>query len=75
MIKANFTQINSDGSQDDGQLYIKRPGRLRLEYASPNNALVIASSGTVAIYDDKSKSGPAVFPLKQTPLKLLIQKM
>jgi outer membrane lipoprotein-sorting protein len=70
----SLTQINSDGSQDDGQLYIKRPGRLRLEYASPNNALVIASSGTVAIYDDKSKSGPAVFPLKQTPLKLLIQK-
>ncbi|MGY9052101.1 MAG: LolA family protein, partial [Rhodobacterales bacterium] len=62
MIKANFTQINSDGSQDDGQLYIKRPGRLRLEYASPNNALVIASSGTVAIYDDKSNSGPVVFP-------------
>ncbi len=74
MIKASFTQINSDGSQDKGQLYINRPGRLRLEYASPNNALVIASSGTVAIYDDKSKSGPAVFPLKRTPLKFLIQK-
>lgn len=73
IIKTNFIQINSDGSKDEGQLYMNRPGRLRLEYAPPNNALVIASTGSVAIYDDKSKSGPAVFPLKHSPLNFFLQ--
>ena len=40
IIKTNFIQINSDGSKDEGQLYMNRPGRLRLEYAPPNNALL-----------------------------------
>ena len=71
-VKANFEQTNSDGSIDTGILYIKRPGKMRLEYAAPSNALVIAGAGNVAIFDDKTKNGPIQFPLKQTPLKLLL---
>ena len=73
-LQANFEQINSDGSIDRGKLYIRRPGRMRLEYTAPNNALVIAGAGSVAIFDDKSKNGPALFPLKKTPLNLLLKK-
>ena len=47
---------------------------MRLEYAAPNNALVIAGAGSVAIFDDKTKNGPTLFPLKQTPLNLLLGK-
>ena len=73
-LQADFEQINSDGSIDRGKLYIRRPGRMRLEYTAPNNALVIAGAGSVAIFDDKSKNGPALFPLKKTPLNLLLKK-
>ena len=73
-LQADFEQINSDGSIDRGKLYIRRPGRMRLEYTAPNNALVIASAGSVAIFDDKSKNGPTLFPLKKTPLSLLLKK-
>ena len=73
-LQADFEQINSDGSIDRGKLYIRRPGRMRLEYTAPNNALVIASAGSVAIFDDKSKNGPTLFPLKKTPLNLLLKK-
>jgi outer membrane lipoprotein-sorting protein len=73
-LQANFEQINSDGSIDRGKLYIRRPGRMRLEYTAPNNALVIAGAGSVAIFDDKSKNGPTLFPLKKTPLNLLLKK-
>ena len=73
-VKANFEQINSDGSIDTGVLYIRRPGKMRLEYAAPNNALVIAGAGSVAIFDDKTKNGPTLFPLKHTPLNLLLGK-
>ena len=73
-LQADFKQINSDGSIDRGKLYIRRPGRMRLEYTAPNNALVIAGAGSVAIFDDKSKNGPTLFPLKKTPLNLLLKK-
>ena len=73
-LQANFEQINSDGSIDRGKLYIRRPGRMRLEYTAPNNALVIAGAGSVAIFDDKNKNGPTLFPLKKTPLNLLLKK-
>ncbi|MDC1268962.1 outer membrane lipoprotein carrier protein LolA [Amylibacter sp.] len=73
-VKANFEQINSDGSIDTGVLYIRRPGKMRLEYAAPNNALVIAGAGSVAIFDDKTKNGPTLFPLKHTPLNLLLEQ-
>jgi len=73
-LQADFEQINSDGSIDRGKLYIRRPGRMRLEYTDPNNALVIAGAGSVAIFDNKSKNGPTLFPLKKTPLNLLLKK-
>jgi outer membrane lipoprotein-sorting protein len=74
VVKASFSQINSDRSKSKGQLYLSRPGKMRFEYAAPNNALVIASAGSVAVYDDKSKNGPAVYPLKKTPLNLILGK-
>ena len=43
-----FTQINGDGTISTGQIYIKRPGRIRFEYAPPDNSLVIAGGGSVA---------------------------
>ncbi len=55
-------------------MYISRPGKMRFEYASPNQALVIAAAGSVAVYDDKSKNGPAIYPLKKTPLSLILDK-
>ena len=40
--KIDFSQINDDGSVDSGRIFIKRPGRIRFEYAPPNKALVLA---------------------------------
>ncbi len=74
VVKTSFTQINSDRSKSKGKLYLSRPGKMRFEYAPPNKALVIASAGSVAIYDDKSKNGPAIYPLKKTPLNLILGK-
>ncbi|NIZ10564.1 outer membrane lipoprotein carrier protein LolA [Pseudooceanicola sp. HF7] len=70
--EAQFTQINQDGSVDTGTLYIKRPGRMRFEYAAPNDSLVLAGGGAVAIYDPKSNAGPNTYPLSKTPLSLIL---
>lgn len=74
VVKTHFTQVNADKSKSKGQMYISRPGKMRFEYAAPNPALVIAAAGSVAVYDDKTKEGPAMYPLKKTPLSLILAK-
>jgi len=72
--QAKFTQINSDGSLSTGTLYIKRPGRARFEYDPPNDALVIAGGSQLAIFDAKSNQPPEQYPLKKTPLNLILKR-
>lgn len=72
--EAEFTQVNSDGSISTGTLYIKRPGRVRFEYAPPDRSLVMAGGGQVAIFDAKSNQPPEQYPLKRTPLNLILAR-
>lgn len=71
-VETPFTQVNADGSIATGKLIIKRPGRVRFEYAPPDKSLVLASSGNVAIFDAKSNQAPEQYPLKRTPLNLIL---
>jgi outer membrane lipoprotein-sorting protein len=70
--EAEFTQVNADGTIATGKLYIRRPGRVRFEYAPPDSNLVLASGGQVAIFDGKSNEPPEQYPLKKTPLNLIL---
>ncbi|MFT5743944.1 MAG: outer membrane lipoprotein-sorting protein [Paracoccaceae bacterium] len=70
----DFTQINSDGTISTGTIYIKRPGRVRFEYAPPEQSLVIAGGGQVAIFDARSNDGPDRYPLAQTPLSIILAR-
>ena len=67
-----FTQINGDGTISTGTIYINRPGRIRFEYAPPDNTLVIAGGSSVAIFDPKSNTGPETYPLARTPLSIIL---
>lgn len=69
-----FTQVNDDGSLSTGALYIHRPGRMRFEYDPPEQAVVIAGGGTVVIHDPKSNQPPESYPLKRTPLSVILAK-
>jgi outer membrane lipoprotein-sorting protein len=70
--EGGFTQINQDGSLSTGQIYIKRPGRIRFEYNPPARSLVLASGGSVAIFDPRSNTGPEQYPLNRTPLSIIL---
>lgn len=72
--EADFNQFNADGSTSSGKLYIKRPGRMRFEYNPPESAVVVAGSGTVVIYDTKSNQPPETYPLRRTPLNLILSR-
>lgn len=71
-VEADFTQINSDGSVSTGKIFIRRPGRVRFQYAPPDRSLVLASGSNVAIFDGKSNTTPEQYPLRRTPLSLIL---
>ena len=71
-LRAGFTQISSDNSLSTGALYIKRPGRARFEYDPPNNALILAVGGQLAIFDPQGNTEPERYPLSKTPLSLIL---
>ncbi|MEL7099332.1 MAG: outer membrane lipoprotein carrier protein LolA [Pseudomonadota bacterium] len=70
--EGTFTQINGDGSISNGRIYIKRPGRVRFEYDGPDSPLVVAGSNTVVIVDPKSNEPPESYPLRRTPLSIIL---
>lgn len=73
-LESKFTQINADGSIDTGRLYIDRPGKLRFEYNEPNDALILASGGSLAIFDGRSNTGPERYPLSKTAFSLILDR-
>lgn len=66
-----FTQVNGDGTISTGTVFIQRPGRVRFEY---NNepTVVMASGGTVAVFDMKSNGAEQQYPLNTTPLSIIL---
>ena len=71
--QGGFTQINQDGTISTGEIFIKRPGRIRFEYNPPNDALVMAGGGQLAVFDPRSNVGPDRYPLNQTPLGIILE--
>ena len=69
--KADFTQVNADGSISTGVVYIQRPQRERFEYKG-DRTLVMASAGNVAVFDGKTRGAPQQYPLSKTPLSLIL---
>jgi outer membrane lipoprotein-sorting protein len=68
---SEFTQVNPDGTISTGTVFIQRPGRVRFEYNN-DKTLVLASGGTVAVFDPKSSGGPQQYPLSKTPLSIIL---
>lgn len=72
-LKGRFLQINPDDSQQKGKFYLKRPGRIRFDYAPPSLQRVIAD-GRYLIIEDRDINTEDRFPLKNTPFRILLAK-
>ena len=74
-LEARFAQLNADGTRSSGTLYMRRPGRARFEYDPPEESLVMAGGGQVAVFDGRSNAGlPEQYPLKRTPLYVILER-
>ena len=72
--EAQFSQITDTGETSTGRLFIRRPGRIRLEYDPPEATLVVVGGGQVAVFDPKSRDEPLRFPLRHSPLNLVLER-
>jgi outer membrane lipoprotein-sorting protein len=70
---SSFLQQSSNGERAEGQLYLSRPGKLRVEYQPPVPVLVVAD-GTFLIYYDRSLEQVSYIPLASTPASILLDK-
>ena len=50
-IEADFTQIAPDGSISTGRFYLKRPGKMRWDYALPSEVLLISDGEDIVYFD------------------------
>ena len=72
-LRAKFAQDSSNGGFAEGKVYLRRPGRLRLDYAPPATIQVYAD-GIWLIYVDTELEEVTHVPLKDTLAGLLVRK-
>ncbi|MBT7549050.1 MAG: outer membrane lipoprotein carrier protein LolA, partial [Gemmatimonadetes bacterium] len=70
-LKARFVQVTSSGGYSEGELFISRPGKMRIEYKPPVPVLIIAD-GQWLIYNDKELEQVNYVDLKSTPAGVLV---
>lgn len=50
-LQAQFTQVAPDGSTSSGAFYLKKPGKMRWQYAPPSPVLLVSDGKTLVFYD------------------------
>ena len=73
-LKADFVQIGPDGGLAEGVLYLRRPGRLRVEYAPPVPVLIVGD-GLLLHYHDKELGQINDWFIYDTPLGALTREV
>lgn len=72
-VEARFRQSSSNGEVAEGDLYLSRPGRLRIEYSPPVPVIMI-SNGTILMYYDRELDQFSHVPLSLSPASILLEE-
>ena len=72
-LRAEFLQVNHDGSISEGVLSIARPGRMRIEYAPPMQ-IEIVTDGEWITYFDRELGQISQAPLNGTHAELFVKE-
>lgn len=71
-LQSRFLQVNPDGTTHEGELFVARPGKMRINYDPPAQMLVVAD-GKWLIYEDKEVNETSYLDLGDTPAGLLLK--
>ena len=72
-MRADFTQIASDGSAAEGRLVMRRPSRLKITYNSTPPLALITTPVWLHV-DQPDDRQLTSYPISETPLSLLLKK-
>ena len=72
-MKARFQQYSTAGGVTHGRIYLRRPGRVRVEYDPPVPVLLVSDGSMVTYYDSELDQRNQV-PLSSSPLWFLLRK-
>jgi outer membrane lipoprotein-sorting protein len=72
-LQARFVQVDYDGKTHEGDLYISRPGKMRLVY-DPPTPIVMVADGKFLIYVDTEMKNVSHIDLDDSPAGLLLKK-
>jgi outer membrane lipoprotein-sorting protein len=70
-LKGGFVQVDPDGTVEEGEFYLEKPGRMRFEYRPPTPTLIVSDGRTVAVKNSKLNTVDR-YPLSDTPLDLIL---
>ncbi len=70
-VRADFIQTTSTGGFAEGRLYLRRPGKLRLDYAPPVKLQIVADGFWLIFVDGELEQANHV-PLSATPAQVLL---
>lgn len=70
-MQSRFLQVSSNGGTAEGQVYLSRPGKMRIEYAPPVPILIVIKDKLVGHYDRELKQVQYI-GTDQTPAEVLL---
>lgn len=71
-MQSRFVQISEDGVAN-GEMFLKRPGDMRIEYDPPTPVLMVAS-GSFVMYHDSQLNETSYVPVSETPVAFLLDE-
>ena len=71
-LRARFQQYAVDSGTSTGNIYLRRPGKMRVEYDPPVPVLIVAD-GILVSYYDKDLDQVDQLPLKASPVWFLLE--
>lgn len=72
-MKAEFTQVASDGTAATGTLYLRRPSQMRLQYDGDAKIALIVSQGWLHV-DEPLEKRVNSYPIGSTPFAPMLKK-
>ena len=71
-LQSHFVQVSSNGGVAEGDLYLSRPGKLRINYVPPTKMQLVVQGGQLIQIDLKLGTLTYV-PLSRTPASVLVK--
>jgi len=70
-LSAHFVQTASNGSSADGEIFIAKPNKIKMDYSEPTSVLIVGN-GDYIVYNDKELDQVTNIDYEDIPASLLL---